>query len=116
MVAEWVKGHSPDASLRAVGNRMIDALLRHCPLNVEGAAPSLLEGEQFPGYALFSNGQHVLGCHRKALKQEQSAQLQLYWQQSPSQGGLLRSYPEDVHNLVRHTRKLAKQPQFRELP
>ena len=116
MVAEWVKGHSPDASLRAVGNRMIDALLRHCPLNVEGAAPSLLEGEQFPGYALFSNGQHVLGCHRKAFKQEQFAQLQLYWQQSPSQGGLLRSYPEDVHNLVRHTRKLAKQPQFRELP
>ena len=48
---EWVKGHSEEENLYAVGNRMIDALLRTGTPAMESPLPSLLDGEPAPGFA-----------------------------------------------------------------
>ena len=107
---EWVKGHSEEENLYAVGNRMIDALLRTGTPAMESPLPSLLDGEPAPGFALLRNATHVVGNHRSVLMREQRTQAESAWANSPSQGRIFHLYPEKMLKLISLIWRLAKSP------
>ena len=113
---EWVKGHSEEENLYAVGNRMIDALLRTGTPAMESPLPSLLDGEPAPGFALLRNATHVVGNHRSVLMREQRTQAESAWANSPSQGRIFHLYPEKMLKLISLIWRLAKTPKFGNLP
>ena len=95
--------HTKEHSLSACLNRCIDVLLSYAPPALNTPLPSLTHLEHSQGQLLTKNGQHEIGDRRRCLERELQLQIREEMLESPSQGAVWRTDPqqcEEVRNLA----------------